>query len=621
MCDTHLLDSLNQIENIISQPDIIHILGCILNERSSHAFVSRAPIQVRLALLWNEAAAELCYREFLFRSYLLFLNCIKVFPSCEHLRFSSFSSQSPVQMATGSTKGRGSPTFWNKFKSYIWDSDTHLKAPFERKLLRKLDFGILIVGCLGFFMRYLDSANLTNAYVSGMKEDLDINGNQFTFMGTFYTIGYALFQIPGTLVVTRVRPSLFLFANEIGVFTFAQAGAKTSNQMYAFRFMVGVFEASFFPSMLYLMGSWYNTYELAKRIAIFHLSGIDLHCLLLSLSLSLFNAGTLGTSFGGYLQAAVYTRLDGVHGIAGWRWLFIICGVMTAPCACGLLLVLPDLPSNTRVWYLDQKEREFALERSLAIGKSPPGKTKLNLTLLKRAFLSWKWYTLVIGYVLYGSSCQNTGFFAIWMKATGYSVVERNIIPSCSYLISAFCIFLWGLGSDLSGSRFAFVFGPLFYGLLPTGILAFWPQNEKLILFAFMTGGVQLMTAVFYTWANELLADDNELRALTISSMNGFQYAVSAWLPIVIFPQTMAPTYVYAPNHVGEAYLPPPPDTRFRRGFPTTFGLVIAGLVLLTGLKFLADRDARRKAAAAERTRDGIVVEDGSSIRKESSGG
>ncbi|KAJ3882379.1 pantothenate transporter liz1 [Lentinula edodes] len=457
-------------------------------------------------------------------------------------------------------------SFWQKIKLYIWDSDAHLKSRFERRLLRKLDFGILVIGCLGFFMRYLDSANLANAYVSGMKEDLLMNGNQYTYMGTFYTIGYALFQIPGTLAVTRVRPSLYLFVNEIGwgIFTFAQAGAKTYNQMYAFRFMVGVFEASFFPSILYLMGSWYNKHELAKRIAIFHLSG------------------SLGTSFGGYLQAAVYTTLNGVHGIAGWRWLFIVCGCMTTPCAIGLLLVLPDLPSNTRVWYLSQEERKFALERSISLGKSQPGEKKLNWTLIKRMLLTWKWYGLVLGYVVYGSSCQNTSYFAIWMKSAGYSVVERNVIPSCSYLISALCIFIWGFGSDLTGSRFAFVFGPLFYGLLPTGILAFWPKNKDLILFAFMTGGVQLMTAVFYTWANELLADDNELRALTISSMNGLQYSVAAWLPIVIFPQTMAPT--------------------FRRGFPGTFGLVIAGLIIIFGIKLLADRDERRATSLRNST-------------------
>jgi hypothetical protein len=46
-----------------------------------------------------------------------------------------------------------------------------------------------------------------------------------------------------------------------------------------------------------------------------------------------------------------------------------------------------------------------------------------------------------------------------------------------------------------------------------------------------------------YSWANEICASDNEERAIVISSMNGFQYAVAAWLPIVIFPQTMAPEF------------------------------------------------------------------------------
>lgn len=49
--------------------------------------------------------------------------------------------------------------------------------------------------------------------------------------------------------------------------------------------------------------------------------------------------------------------------------------------------------------------------------------------------------------------------------------------------------------------------------------------------------------AISYTWANEVCAGDNEERAFVISSMNGMQYAVAAWLPILIFPQTMAPTF------------------------------------------------------------------------------
>ncbi|KAK0456374.1 pantothenate transporter liz1 [Armillaria borealis] len=449
------------------------------------------------------------------------------------------------QSAVPSSDNEAPRTFKDKLLSYIWDSDAHMKTPFERRLIRKIDFGILVVSCLGFFMRYLDSANLI------MKEDLNILGNEYTYP---YAVLIRIRQIPGTLIVTRVRPSYFLFFCEVGwgAFTFAQAGARHSNYMYAFRFCVGMFEAPFFPCILYLMGSWYNKYEMAKRIAIFHL------------------CGSLGSSFGGYLQTAVYETLDGARGIG--QWLYIVCGCMTVPCGIAVLCFLPDLPSNTRAFYLTEEEKKFALDRAIALGKSQAGEKRFGFSLAKRMLTTWKWYAFVIVYVVYGTSCQAGDYFSIWMKAAGYSVAERNVIPSCSRLISAFCIFVWGFGSDLTGSRFAFVFGPLCYGLLPNGILAFWPKSQELILFAFMTNGVQLMTAVFYTWANEIMAGDDDLRALTVSSMNGVQYSVSAWLPIIIFPQAI-----------------------FRRGFPSTFGFVIAGLIIIVIIKLLADRDARRR--------------------------
>ncbi|UQC76439.1 pantothenate transporter liz1 [Colletotrichum lupini] len=195
----------------------------------------------------------------------------------------------------------------------------------------------------------------------------------------------------------------------------------------------------------------------------------------------------LGSAFGGYLQAAVYKSLDGAHGHAGWRWLYIVCGCMTIPVGVATLFVLPDTPYTTKSKFLTAKECELAIDR--------------------------------------------------------VTKADRNVIPTGSKLISAFCIILWGFLSDYTGSRFALIICPLVLALIPNGILAFWPQIVQLKLFAFLTSSVHLMTAVFYTWANEICAGDNEERALVISSMNGMQYAVDAWLPLVIFPQTMAPTF------------------------------------------------------------------------------
>ena len=91
---------------------------------------------------------------------------------------------------------------------------------------------------------------------------------------------------------------------------------------------------------------------------------------------------------------------------------------------------------------------------------------------------------------------------------------------------------------------------------------------------------LQKLIVCSYTWANEVCAGNNEERAIVISSMNGFQYAVAAWLPIVIFPQTMAPT--------------------FRYGFPGTFGLVIAALIAVVGIQLLHLRSQRKRDVSVE---------------------
>jgi ACS family pantothenate transporter-like MFS transporter len=69
--------------------------------------------------------------------------------------------------------------------------------------------------------------------------------------------------------------------------------------MYAFRFMIGLFESGFSPIVIFLLGSWYNKAELAKRMAIWHITGF------------------FGVATSGFLQAAVHRTLDGSLGLAG----------------------------------------------------------------------------------------------------------------------------------------------------------------------------------------------------------------------------------------------------------------------------------------------------------------
>lgn len=80
----------------------------------------------------------------------------------------------------------------------------------EKKLLCKIDFFILTYGCLAYFTKWLDQANLSNAYVSGMKEDLKMYGTEYNLAVTCFQVGAILGGIPSNLMLTWIKPRYWL---------------------------------------------------------------------------------------------------------------------------------------------------------------------------------------------------------------------------------------------------------------------------------------------------------------------------------------------------------------------------------------------------------------------------
>lgn len=101
-----------------------------------------------------------------------------------------------------SSYGKDKPDF------FIW----HPKGlpASEKKLLFKIDLFILSYGCLAYFTKWLDQANLSNAYVSGMREDLAMYGNQFNLASTCFSVGQILGPIPANLLLTWIPPRFLL---------------------------------------------------------------------------------------------------------------------------------------------------------------------------------------------------------------------------------------------------------------------------------------------------------------------------------------------------------------------------------------------------------------------------
>ncbi|TGO88714.1 hypothetical protein BPOR_0146g00170 [Botrytis porri] len=235
--------------------------------------------------------------------------------------------------------------------SYIWDSLD--KSPQERRFLFKLDLAVLTFASLGYFIKNLDQQNINNAFVSGMKEDLGLYGNQLNYMVATWTAGYVIGEIPSNIILTRVRPSIWIPTIEVvwTILTMCMSRCNNVSQIYALRFLIGLAESGFYPGMQYIIGSWYRKDELAKRSCIFHATG------------------ALGSMFSGYLMASVY-HLGGRGGLKGWQWLFIIDGVISLPIAIAGYFILPDVPEIAKAWYFSKEELDYGKKRMELEGTS-----------------------------------------------------------------------------------------------------------------------------------------------------------------------------------------------------------------------------------------------------------
>lgn len=116
-------------------------------------------------------------------------------------------------------------------KFFIWHPEGTSAA--EKKLLFKIDFFILSYGCLAYFTKWLDQANLSNAYVSGMQQDLAMVGTEFNLASTCFSVGQILGAIPANILLTWIPPRILLPGLELiwAVLTISTYAVTSVNQV------------------------------------------------------------------------------------------------------------------------------------------------------------------------------------------------------------------------------------------------------------------------------------------------------------------------------------------------------------------------------------------------------
>ncbi|KAK9349740.1 major facilitator superfamily domain-containing protein [Lipomyces doorenjongii] len=414
------------------------------------------------------------------------------------------------------------PPKWRKTMSFFWESIA--KPPGERRYVNKLDRGLLFYLMLSYFIKALDQKNINNAYVSGMKQALHLNGNQYNYFTTMFNCGYLAGSIPSQISLSFARPSIMIPSCELfwSVLVFVQCRASSDKYLYACRFLQGFAESICFPTMMMIIGSWYKPEEIAKRVVIWDMTS------------------TIASMFSGYLQAAIYTNLNGVGGFAGWQWLFIVDGVISLPIALLGYFAIPDFPTTTRALWLTDRDKEYSIRRMTEVGKKGP--KKMTIKRFWKILSGWRFWAFITPYAAYITGAGT--YMNLWLQAEHYSVQMINILPTIGNAIALVSAYLFAILSDITRWRWQLAIVTLLPYVFGNLVLGIWnvPFGWKFAANLVPSIG-QPFFSLFMAWISDIFQDDTELRGYLPAIGNAIWYAQYAWFPVVAFPAQKAPHY------------------------------------------------------------------------------
>lgn len=236
-----------------------------------------------------------------------------------------------------------------------------------------------------------------------------------------------------------------------GVATACMSQVKTYAHLVALRTIIGILEAGFAPGILLILSSWYKKNEQSKRFALY------------------ISAAVLSGAFGGIVAGAITGGLDGVRGLAGWRWLFvsermhqhtlvfgswsdffpfkIVEGVSTAGWAIISAFILPDFPANTK--RLSARERELAITRLECDNVHTSAEMRLtSFQALSQSVRNWRTWILVAGYMVIVGSSTLSYFYPTLVEGLGYTshMAQYMVVPI--YAVAFVCVAFTGYFSD-----------------------------------------------------------------------------------------------------------------------------------------------------------------------------
>ncbi|KAH7915694.1 major facilitator superfamily domain-containing protein [Hygrophoropsis aurantiaca] len=349
--------------------------------------------------------------------------------------------------------------------SHRFDPDARWTWREEKRIVRKIDWRIMIWASIMFFALDLDRNNISQANTDNFLSDLKLTTNDFNLGNTLYRLSFLIAELPSQLVSKRVGPDVWVptqitLWSVIALSQFWLAGRKS---FLTTRFLLGFLEGGFIPDVVLYLSYFYTKNELPIRLAYFWVSNY------------------LTTIVSAFLATGILLMRNSER--AGWRYLFLIEGIITLAVGLASFFLMPPGPTQTKAWFRPQgwfTEREEIIMVNRVLRDDPSkssmhNRQGLSLKMIWNALCDWRmWPLYILGIVHMIPVGPPQTYLTLSLRNLGFNTTQSNLLSIPSTVIGLVMLLFTSYLSEIIDSR-----------VCATIILQFWALPLLIALYTF----------------------------------------------------------------------------------------------------------------------------------------
>jgi ACS family tartrate transporter-like MFS transporter len=360
------------------------------------------------------------------------------------------------------------------------------KRAVNKTALNKTAARLLPFLCLLYFINYIDRVNIGFAALT-MNQDLGLTASVFGVGASMFFVGYVLCEVPSNIIMIRVGARRWIARIMIswGIVSASMSLVGGAHSFYAVRFLLGIAEAGFFPGIIFFLTQWFPAAHRARMIGLFMigmpLSGV----------------------FGAPISTFILTCFDGLLGLPGWRWMFLVEAAPAILLGLACLRFLVDRPADAT--WLTPQERNW-LETEL--DRERRATDAVRSYRVAEALMNPRVLLLCVFFFFLGCGLVGSVFWIPQIIRTfGLSTMAVGVVTMVPYVASVIAMVLWTRHSDATGERAWHVITPVTTSALGFGIAWLWLGTPVVAVLGLSLAcvGIYATFPVFWTWPTSFL--------------------------------------------------------------------------------------------------------------------